>query len=1173
MTTLYQLLTNCRQYLSVKPLALLLLSLCSAFTPVYAYHFPWDQGHDTTAPENPSPPGPCPDGGCQNDPHNCGSQGSPVYIATGHFIWSETDIELKGRPYLAAKRTYNSHDPRTGLLGNGWSMGCEESILATYKPSNGNILIKMMVRRLANGKRYVYEPWNSTRRFYRAPGLFDTIEIMDDGSKTIRLTDRDGSYKVFPNIGFGRGIFGKIIAEVDRNGNAINYTYDTHGRLTQKADTHGRSLNYAYNTNGLVAAITDHTGRSWQYAYDADGNLISVTDPLGGVRQYAYTAYREGAYTYQHLTQVTDETGVVETEVTYKDERVATYKEYENTFTYQFDTINRRATKTDSYGSRWVFTYNETGQYTQIKKPLNRTEIYDRDNNSLVTRFVDASGTEYSYTYDQYSNQLTETDERGTVTRTYDNEKTWPLTITSRSGRVSTLTYDHKGNPLTITDPSNAVTQLEWTGQGDLQQVTNALNHQTSIRYTPQGMPLSVSDALGRTTRYEYDERNNNHQITKPAGEVIRYQFDRLDRMIASTDGKGDTTRYAYDAADRITQVTAPNGQIVQYNYDNFGRLSQSIFYDGSTDHYRYRSDNLINQITRPNGVTTVIEYDSAKRMVRRSVGNEDTYRYGYNRRDEVTSIANNTGTVTLTYDDFGRRVSETVNGQTSHYHFNSEDEVTQITALGTIQQHQFDSRGLLKQLSVNGTVNQYTFDALSQLTQLNRSNVTNTSFGYDHANQLTSINHGAGQRNHQYRYDNAQRISQWQGIAGETRNYSYDNANRLIDVQSPNSPEAFTYDSMGNRQNNNAQFDVANRLTEDDDLIYTYDSSGNRTRKLNKTSGETALYSYNSVNQLLRYQAYPSSDLTTTPTANYRYTYGPLGRRWSKTNNITGITTHFYWSGSSLVGEKTNEIKRRYILEGTTPIAFVENGQLYHYLKDHLGTAHEIIDDSGNLVWQGDYDSFGRVSVNVSAVDNNLRYAGQYFDEESGLHYNYYRYYDPSTGGYITSDPLGLYDGPNTYIYVKNNPIIYTDPLGLWSFSINAYSGLGGGFTIGQNNQMGQWFVSGALGIGVGGGFTIDPIDNGPTSMPLRPSPYSDPCSSMQPGATGSSIGTFAGIGAGIGPYGGTYGAQGGIHFNGSSGSYSQGPGWQPQFNAAPGGKGGLSLGGAFGVQVSGWW
>ncbi|MBL1275075.1 MAG: RHS domain-containing protein [Ectothiorhodospiraceae bacterium] len=1006
--------------------ALFLLFCLSSIQPAQAFHFPWDQGHDTTEPEDPEDPGPCEGAECENDPCNGGSQGSPVYLATGHFIWSETDIDLKGRPRLAVDRTFNSHDPRIGLVGNGWSMSCDKGLLYTVRydiENNVTTKIREYVRRLPNGKRYIYaEQANST---FMAPGLFDVVTRQADN--TSRLQRRDGSYTIYSELG-------RLQSEVDRNSNAVNFTYDAQGRLTQKADTNGRSLTYEYNSNGLVSIIRDHTGREWQYSYDTDANLVSVTDPLNGIRQYQYAPYQPAGdgNTYSHLTRITDETGVVETEVAYNGIRVSSYTKFENTYTYQYDTVNRRVTKTDSQNSRWIFTYNATGQFTQVEAPLNRTTVYDRDADSLLTRLVDPSGTEYSYTYDQFSNRLTQSDARGTMTTTYDNEKPWPLMVTSRSGRITTLTYDSRGNPLTVTDPSGAITTMGWSAQGDLQQMTNALSNQTVIVYSVQGTPLSVSDPLGRVTQYAYDSVNNVTQMTNPESEVMQVQYDALDRVTAYTDGNGDMTTIAYDAADRITQVTAPNGQTVQYAYDIFGRLSQRTFYDGTTYSTQYRNDNLAIQVTRPDNVIISLTYDLAKRLTQRTVGNDDIYQYSYNLRDQLMTASNNTGTVTLAYDVFRRKISETVNGEASNYQYNIENETTQMVTLGITQTQQFDIRGLLNQVDVNGSTYQYTYDALARLSNLNRSAATNTIFQYDVANQLTQINHGAGQRNHQYQYDLASRISQWQGVAGETRDYAYDDTSRLTTALSGTNPETFSYDSMGNRQNSNAQFDAANRITEDDNDTYRYDVNGNRIQKTDKGTGETERYVYNGLDQLVGYQAYPDSELATAATTDYRYAYGPMGRRWLKQDNLGNNVTQFYWSGSNLVGENNNGLIRRYIFEGLTPVAFVENNEVYSYLKDHLGTAHQIVDNNSNIVWQGDYNSFGGVTETVSSIENNLRFAGQYYDEETQLHYNYFRYYDPATGRYITSDPIGLRGGLNTYGYVGGNPNRYIDPYGL---------------------------------------------------------------------------------------------------------------------------------------------
>lgn len=103
-----------------------------------------------------------------------------------------------------------------------------------------------------------------------------------------------------------------------------------------------------------------------------------------------------------------------------------------------------------------------------------------------------------------------------------------------------------------------------------------------------------------------------------------------------------------------------------------------------------------------------------------------------------------------------------------------------------------------------------------------------------------------------------------------------------------------------------------------------------------------------------------------------------------------------------------------------------------YHVLSDHLGTPQVIIDKNENVVWKADYEPFGKANITTETITNNIRFPGQYYDEETGLHYNYYRYYDPSSGRFITSDPISLYGGLNTYGYANQNPLFFIDSDGL---------------------------------------------------------------------------------------------------------------------------------------------
>jgi RHS repeat-associated protein len=187
-------------------------------------------------------------------------------------------------------------------------------------------------------------------------------------------------------------------------------------------------------------------------------------------------------------------------------------------------------------------------------------------------------------------------------------------------------------------------------------------------------------------------------------------------------------------------------------------------------------------------------------------------------------------------------------------------------------------------------------------------------------------------------------------------------------------------------------------------------------------------------------------------------YEYDAFGRRISKTDMQTGDKTLFFWQGENLITEchaddadfsveviRNEHTKAQdyrcisYIYEpgstGFRPMAQLvgrgRGGQIYYYLNDQLGTPQELITANGDIVWSGVYKSYGNLAIEYRTVPQNLRFQGQYFDEESGLHYNRYRYYDPYTARYISQDPIGLAGGENAYSYVPD-PLAWIDPLGL---------------------------------------------------------------------------------------------------------------------------------------------
>ncbi|WP_207254700.1 MULTISPECIES: RHS repeat-associated core domain-containing protein, partial [unclassified Pseudomonas] len=222
----------------------------------------------------------------------------------------------------------------------------------------------------------------------------------------------------------------------------------------------------------------------------------------------------------------------------------------------------------------------------------------------------------------------------------------------------------------------------------------------------------------------------------------------------------------------------------------------------------------------------------------------------------------------------------------------------------------------------------------------------------------------------------------------------------------------------------------AANRLMIQGDRHYDYDAFGNLIRE-RRGKGQQLVTEY-------RYDCQHRLISITKPngeTASYRY--DPFGRRISKT--VDDKTTEFFWQGDKLIAEHHAERHRSYLYEPGSfrPLALLDGfgpkeTKPYHYQLDHLGTPQELTSPDGEIVWSAHYRAYGQIArLDVGKIDNPLRFQGQYFDAESGLHYNRHRYYNPDIGRYLTPDPVKLAGGINGYRYVPN-PTGWVDPLGL---------------------------------------------------------------------------------------------------------------------------------------------
>ncbi|MCP4403322.1 MAG: hypothetical protein GY801_39190, partial [bacterium] len=190
-------------------------------------------------------------------------------------------------------------------------------------------------------------------------------------------------------------------------------------------------------------------------------------------------------------------------------------------------------------------------------------------------------------------------------------------------------------------------------------------------------------------------------------------------------------------------------------------------------------------------------------------------------------------------------------------------------------------------------------------------------------------------------------------------------------------------------------------------------------------------VYHYNADNRLVKVEGGNSN-------TRAEYYYDPFGRRLWK--DVAGTRTYFFYSDEGVIAKydaSGTEIRSYGYQPDSTwttdPLFLKQENGYYFYQNDHLGTPQKLVAQNGTVVWSATYSAFGQANVEVETITNNLRFPGQYYDAETGLHYNFQRYYDPVTGRYVSVDPIGFDGGDvNFYRYGRSKPIDASDPNGL---------------------------------------------------------------------------------------------------------------------------------------------
>ncbi|EGK70167.1 hypothetical protein METUNv1_03554 [Methyloversatilis universalis FAM5] len=304
-------------------------------------------------------------------------------------------------------------------------------------------------------------------------------------------------------------------------------------------------------------------------------------------------------------------------------------------------------------------------------------------------------------------------------------------------------------------------------------------------------------------------------------------------------------------------------------------------------------------------------------------------------------------------------------------------------------------------------------------------------SYEYDELGNLKTLTTPRGAR--AYTYDEIQRLDTETGYTGN-RDHAYDlNGNRTTDgASAPGTPTTATYTSNTNRiatlNGAAVTLDAAGQITNDGLNSYTWDDAG-RLKTVSRGGQLRATYHYDHKHRRTRKV---TTAVAPQGAKTLVYHYDDQDRLIAETTQTGTPLRSYAWSDENLIGQV------EYVANATN--TGYEIGRIVYYELDHLGTPRQARERTGTVVWRWESDGYGNTLPNEDPDGNGqktyvyLRFPGQYFDEESGLHYNWHRYYVPRLGRYLSSDPIGVVGGINTYRYANGNPLSFVDPLGLES-------------------------------------------------------------------------------------------------------------------------------------------
>ena len=975
----------------------------------------------------------------------------PVDPVTGAYCDERTDFTLGQTLPLSFTRFHSSVLPLHGLTGVGWSDSWSEYAWVREQGNRVDVISQGATLNFAfdGDSDTAVNPYHAQYILRRRD---DYLELFDRDALSSRFF-----YDAFPGMRLRHPVTDDTSDDrlahspndrmymlggmSDTASNRITFERDSQYRITGVSHTDGIRLKLTYHASGYLKAIhrTDNGIQTLAtYEQDARGRLTEADARLDYHLFYEYDAadriirWSDNDQTWSRFTydeqgrcvNVTGAEGYYNATLDYGD-GCTTVTDGKGTHRYYYDPDGNILREEAPDGSTTTYEWDEFHHLLARHSPAGRVEKFEY-NAALgqLSRYTAADGAEWLYRYD----------ERGLLSN-----------ITDPAGQTWTQQCDERGLPVSLVSPQGEETRLAYTAQGLLSGIFRQDERRLGIEYDHHNRPETLTDVMGREHHTEYSGHDLPVKMRGPGGQSVRLQWQQHHKLSGIERTGTGAEGFRYDRHGNLLAWTDGNGVVWTMEYGPFDLPVARTDGEGHRWQYRYDKDTLqLTEVINPQGRRAIeYHYPDEHTVIRCILPPEDerdrhpdesllktTYRY--NAAGELTEvILPGDETLTFSRDEAGREVLRHSNrGFACEQGWNAAGQpVSQRAGFfpaeatwgglvpSLVREYRYDSAGNVSGVTSREdygreTRREYRLDRNGQVTAVTASGTGlgygegDESYGYDSCGYLKAQSAGRHRISEETdQYAGGHRLKQ----AGNTQ-YDYDAAGRMV---------SRTRHRDGYRpETERFRWDSRDQLTgycsaQGEQWEYRHDASGRRTEKRcdRKKIRFTYLWDGDSIAEIREY-------------------------RDDKLYSVR----HLVFNGFELISQQFSRVRQAH-----PSVAPQWVTRTNHAVSDLTGRPLMLFNSEGKTVWRPGQTSLWGLALSLPAdtdypdprgeldpeADPGLLYAGQWQDAESGLCYNRFRYYEPESGMYLVSDPLGLLGGEQTYRYVPN-PLGWIDQYGL---------------------------------------------------------------------------------------------------------------------------------------------